>query len=663
MVTGAPINVLDFGADPTGVASSSAAIQAAIDFAILGGDKQSVYVPAGIYKITDTIQLGYGVGYNSCILEGAGYKFRGESQFNGTVFICASIYQPGINIQGGFGSQIRNLAIIGPMMGFMTSISDANWAIESSWVNAGYEARCDSRYAPGAAITIDAYSGNRPVVSYPDVNYPASLGTVAQYNKDNSQQCLIENVMIEGFVAGIVIKPSDDDNNGDYTTIRKCRIDQCKYAISVGNFQHRNLHIDDVACQYVWIGLTNNVHGKQRGQINGTISCFSTVQSVNFLQIEAVWAGPTTFLNCYTEAQYRIGDIYGNYTQAPTIIFQSCYFYLQQNTARGIAPTALGPSGGAGGSVLFKGCDIQSYPSVVPIAKSIGVRFDDCFFYSNNVGQTITEPYKRYAFNATCDGVVVGAYGDVPTSTGIQYWPVSNATGVADVYQYTATTTSRRTRTYCLPFTTQQVLGVNGTYNPNTKLVLGFNKATQVSSASLVNKTLTITLSGINQETYELYGGCPGDILIDENTMSVFFVRSRVTNTIIAELQNNYKESSIGSGVFTPVTPISLSVGIMNFRNTRLYTPSGVLRGTATLGSANITAVGDDSSANSFITAEILADDRLVVNTQNYLPFAIANSKVVTVNAGSSLITLDSNALYTRSVSIDVFSAVAPANA
>lgn len=45
MVTGAPNNVLDFGADPTGVADSTAAIQAALD---AGGE---VYVPEGTYKV------------------------------------------------------------------------------------------------------------------------------------------------------------------------------------------------------------------------------------------------------------------------------------------------------------------------------------------------------------------------------------------------------------------------------------------------------------------------------------------------------------------------------------------------------------------------------------------------------------------------------------
>jgi hypothetical protein len=53
LVNGAPFNVLDFGADPTGAANSAAAIQAAIDaaFAAGGGD---VWLPAGVYNTGTT---------------------------------------------------------------------------------------------------------------------------------------------------------------------------------------------------------------------------------------------------------------------------------------------------------------------------------------------------------------------------------------------------------------------------------------------------------------------------------------------------------------------------------------------------------------------------------------------------------------------------------
>ena len=51
MVTGAPLNILDYGADPTGVADSSAA------FALVVGSNRNVIVPAGNYRVTSTVTI------------------------------------------------------------------------------------------------------------------------------------------------------------------------------------------------------------------------------------------------------------------------------------------------------------------------------------------------------------------------------------------------------------------------------------------------------------------------------------------------------------------------------------------------------------------------------------------------------------------------------
>jgi Chaperone of endosialidase/Pectate lyase superfamily protein len=71
MITGAPVNVRDFGAVGNGVADDTAAIQAAINS--FGGDAVNIYIPTGIYKTTAALNvlgnLGtiFGDGDNSII--------------------------------------------------------------------------------------------------------------------------------------------------------------------------------------------------------------------------------------------------------------------------------------------------------------------------------------------------------------------------------------------------------------------------------------------------------------------------------------------------------------------------------------------------------------------------------------------------------------------
>ena len=57
MITGAPLNVKDFGAVGDGVADDTVAINAAMTAAGVGLDTRSVFFPSGQYKVTDTITV------------------------------------------------------------------------------------------------------------------------------------------------------------------------------------------------------------------------------------------------------------------------------------------------------------------------------------------------------------------------------------------------------------------------------------------------------------------------------------------------------------------------------------------------------------------------------------------------------------------------------
>lgn len=64
MIEGAPVSVIDYGADPTGVADSTAAIQAARDFVAAAPDEYKLVFPAGTYKYS--VSPNFGVT-NMCV--------------------------------------------------------------------------------------------------------------------------------------------------------------------------------------------------------------------------------------------------------------------------------------------------------------------------------------------------------------------------------------------------------------------------------------------------------------------------------------------------------------------------------------------------------------------------------------------------------------------
>lgn len=82
LVNGAPINVLDYGAVGDGVADDTSAIQDAVDAAV---GNQLVFFPAGVYKITDTINL-----YK-------GSQLQGINRYQGSTAYAANAYGTKIN--------------------------------------------------------------------------------------------------------------------------------------------------------------------------------------------------------------------------------------------------------------------------------------------------------------------------------------------------------------------------------------------------------------------------------------------------------------------------------------------------------------------------------------------------------------------------------------
>jgi len=82
LIDGAPINILDYGADPTGDTDSADAIQQALIDAATAGGKQ-VFCPAGLYRVDSTIYCGPST---NIVGEGTWDAVSGLSTYSGTMF-------------------------------------------------------------------------------------------------------------------------------------------------------------------------------------------------------------------------------------------------------------------------------------------------------------------------------------------------------------------------------------------------------------------------------------------------------------------------------------------------------------------------------------------------------------------------------------------------
>lgn len=166
MIDGAPINVLDFGAVGDGVTDDTVAIQNAIDYA-LSLSNSCVQVPAGRYKLTDTITINTSSNQFSLIGEGQGASIFVRNTDYGDTFALTTCPQSlfenfGIqmsvemttgahfNCDGLYRTTFNNLFLTEPFIGILmnncTSVFISNTVIQ------GGKYFSDVTYKPNSAL-------------------------------------------------------------------------------------------------------------------------------------------------------------------------------------------------------------------------------------------------------------------------------------------------------------------------------------------------------------------------------------------------------------------------------------------------------------------------------------------------------------------------------
>lgn len=631
-------------------------IQAAVDCVIYGGTHCRVKLISGKYLLGNTVNLGYGHTFGSVVLEGDIYMYRGGEvvpHISGCILIATAFSdRPAVAINGARGTRLRRIGLYGALYTWIYNRLDMGYGhgtgplsddtLAASWQDPALAATQESRYAPYAGVAIDGYTGVRPGTSYPDQPLPGWIGAIGQYNRGASSDVKLEDVYIIGFNTAVVNQPGDYDGNGDFTMLDHVYMEYNKWGVSVGNGQARNTSMLDCKASHMYCVMVNNIHGKQIGKFSGLVKDLSMWGVNQMIQFSTFYAEPIKFLQCYSEAMWKIGSLDALATTESSIIFDCCEFsFSNQTDARGY-PAYVLEGGQQQIDVVFKSCifNIYNAASVVGLYQ-FGVQLDGCYI-RRDVAHT--NLYEMFAHNALAGGFVLPQLLNADRARiKVLGYNLDTSTRFASA-QYTGIYGRRTSRQSCLPIYTEQVIPALDQYDselgrPPRPYFAAVAKSS-LTTCTLVGSTLTVTFAARTTAQFAIGGPDCGDVIWDDQSGSTFWVRSRTGTTILCDFRSNYK---VVAGVRTPIVAFNAASGVLWWCNSRLYTPSYYTHADFTAASNILTNAMRGDGFAGHLTAEIIANDWLYAEEQRDLPLPASQHQITNVNAGAFTITVVGN--------------------
>lgn len=593
----------------TSVYDCRADIQAAIDFSIFQGGKDEVIIPPGIFNCNGPIHMGYGTDYCSITLRGAGSRFRGESGFNGTSFNFLHNNAPGVVIQGTRAPKIIGLTIKGKNFDWIETNELGKVQCTQNdldpllWIDPALPVNSNSRFTPYAGVAIDPYSGPRPSVSYPDVVYPAFVGTsVPQYNKAFSSNVFLDDVEIIGWVVNVAQQPCDADGNADYTKLHRCFLGQALYNFSAGNGQSRLIHFLDCTVVGSHTGVVTTKHGRQNGKPIMLFTSCDFGSMIQWLDIPNTNAGAgPQFVNCYAEATYRIGNVgVGAIGNGPTS-FTHCEFsfHLQARLGR---PTYIFEANGVV-PIKFDSCGFATGDNSLGHFAFKGQNSKQYSFVNCVVICDATQLYEKFAMNATAGITVSKMGGDFETFVVQMGYRWDLNTG-ASTSPYIVGDLNDGRRPYGLPYATNRALAEYAAGDPGVAVrPKTFQYVRSGAALTTVGREVTFDTAYPDWAIIQRGFGV-GDVVWDAQSGATFYVRARTGSVITLKAVTGYN----GSGAL--ITPVP-AVGEFYVINSRVYSPGWALRGSLTSGSTVVTNVHRGDGVSTWLTTELAIGDQL----------------------------------------------------
>ena len=645
-----PSNPLWWGAyrDNTNAEATTAAIQSAVDWTLyrfgalnteagIVSATGGVLVPHGRYAISDTIHLGYGgtdaqnQSYKSITFAGEGMAFpyiTASRQFCGTVLIPTFNDRPAISVQGGRNVVVQDLGLLGlnaawlvdNRLGGSDSTTNPRTLDDldiTNWVNPAFPASASSRYAPYAAIAIDPYSGVKPATAYPDVAFPSWSGITTQYRKGATSNTLIRNVHIDGFVVGVVNKPSADHDQCDFTKLDRVTITECQYGFSVGNNQARLCQLNNVAMSRVHTCITTGAHGMQNGKNHIQANSCQFAACIRWVDLVlADYGGAVTFTNCYGELIYSIGRVTSNGSTDFTAIFQNCDFAFSASWAERGAPTAVFERTGVQGSAVFDACTFSVSHYWLGLTfkggKRIGVRNSMVNYASgppwldgkDTNGDGVLDTYLQasaihYAVKATKGFVFVAD----TTSQGFPAFFENNRCSFEQQAWWT------KLPTFCLwEKQTPDAFSLAGSGVPVRWKYRQTQKST-LGMSSVAGRVYRINVTDASVASLHSRTFMPGDILVDGNTGIPFLITATeigTPNVLTLLAMSGYDKNSVvrQTNDVNGNAPLSLTAGYFYGIPGRLacadLAVGAVIYATTALDSNVVTGVRSDNAVGTW---------------------------------------------------------------
>jgi len=395
-MTGAQIN--DVQAN-TKLVDVTAAIQAAIDYCNTATNTPELILPAGTYKITDSLFFGSKTQADrrtTFFVRGSGIRVypvtRGDNTNTtaGTMIDATAIVnRPAIVVQGCVGSRFSDFTVLGSgyQQNYDLSLSTRPSTV-ASWVPTGHTS---GQYNASCGIGIDPYSGTAPGTPY---------STGIAYGRVQSSNVDFTNVASYGWTVGVGVSINSQGFLGDSLRFNNCRIGANAYNFAICGTQNRDVQYNDCVlsgCHTVWDNKTFGAQGGDIGHIKGGLvgSCYRIFN----IKIEY---NASSCDSLYSETINRIGNVdLINTAMAPGMTFTNCYFKEESDTAYNAKDPQFFP---VGGGFVARSCAFFPH---TPWATLYGIsgsastivppRFESCSFVSYiNTGAPSPRPFKRW---------------------------------------------------------------------------------------------------------------------------------------------------------------------------------------------------------------------------------------------------------------------------